>query len=108
MSTCLVVHVISNSEVAIDVWFFPVTSHTTSQNLNGACRVTCSLFLCKFLRVKCQKLAKKLCQKYTLVSTVFKVSRAVYKGPVWESTITLNKIAYLHAHYLLLTPPTPY
>ena len=37
------------------VFFF--TSHTTCQNLN---RVTCIWFLCKFLRVTYQKLAKKL------------------------------------------------
>jgi hypothetical protein len=41
-------------------------SHTTYQNLNCVCQLTCSVFGCKFLRVKCQK----LCQKYTLLMMV--------------------------------------
>jgi hypothetical protein len=35
-----------------------LTSHTTCQNLNCACQLTRILILCKFLHVKCQKLAK--------------------------------------------------
>ena len=59
--TCLIVCVISNSKVSIDVWlFFFFTSHTTCQILNRACQATCILFFCKFLRAKCQKLAKPL------------------------------------------------
>jgi hypothetical protein len=51
--TCLVVHVKWHA-----ICFF--TSPTTCQNLNCACQLTCAFFGCKFLRVKCQKLAKTL------------------------------------------------
>jgi hypothetical protein len=48
------------------VFFF--TSHITFQNLNCACQLTCNLFLCKFLRVKCQIFAKTLSKIYTLAT----------------------------------------
>ena len=63
--TCLVAHVIPISKVSIDVWFICFTSHTTCQILNYACQLTWILFLCKFLCVKCQKLAKTLLKIYT-------------------------------------------
>jgi hypothetical protein len=56
---CLVVCVISISKVLIDVWVF-FTNHTTFQNLNYVCPLTCSSFLRKFLHVKYQKLAKTI------------------------------------------------
>ena len=59
-ATCLVVRVISISQVSIDVWIFFFMSHTTCQNLNCVCQSTCNVFLCKFLRVKCQKTCKKI------------------------------------------------
>jgi hypothetical protein len=40
--------------------FFPFTNHTTCQTLHRTCRLTCVLLLCKFLRIKCHKLAKTL------------------------------------------------
>ena len=43
---------------------FFLTSHTTCQNLNCACQLTSILFSCKFLCVKCQKLAKTLSNIY--------------------------------------------
>ena len=41
------------------------TSHSTCQILNHACQLTCILFLCKSLCVKCQKLAKTLPNMHT-------------------------------------------
>ena len=64
--TCLIVWAISIFKVSIDVWFFFLTSHTTCQNLNCACRLMCILFLCKFLLSNVKNL-QKLCQKYTLL-----------------------------------------
>jgi hypothetical protein len=52
--------VISICEVSIDVWDFFFTRHTTCQNLNCACQLTCILCLSKLLHVKYQKLAKNL------------------------------------------------
>ena len=40
------------------VFFF--INDTTCRNPNRTCQLTCSLFLCKFLRGKCQKLATTL------------------------------------------------
>ena len=57
--TRLIVRVISISKVSLDVCFFVHKSHSM-QNLNCAYQMTCSLFLCKFCHVKCQKLAKTL------------------------------------------------
>ena len=61
----VVVRVISICKVSIDVWFFSSTSHTTCQNLNCACQLTCNLFLYKFLRVNYQKLVKTLSKIHT-------------------------------------------
>jgi hypothetical protein len=47
------------------VVFFSFTSHITCQNLNCECQLTCVLFLCEFLRVKYQKLAKTLSKRHT-------------------------------------------
>jgi len=41
------------------------TSHTTCQNLNCACQLTCILIVCKFLHAKYQKLAKTLSKIHT-------------------------------------------
>jgi hypothetical protein len=65
MSHGPVVRVISISKVSIDVWFFVSTNQTTCQNLSCACRLTCILFLWKFLRVNRQKLAKTLSKIHT-------------------------------------------
>ena len=63
--TCLVIRVNLISEVSIDVWFFLFRSHTSCQILNRTYQLTCILFLCKFLHVKCQKLAKTLSKIHT-------------------------------------------
>jgi len=55
--TCLVVYVILVFKLSVDMFFF-FTCHTTCQNLNCVCQSMCNLFLCKFLRVKCQKYCK--------------------------------------------------
>ena len=77
--TCLVMCVISISNVSIDVWFCFFTNHIACQILSRACQSTHIFFLfffffllpgCKFLRVKCQKLAKKLYEKYTLPAAI--------------------------------------
>ena len=58
--TCLVACVISMS---IDIWFNFFLCHTTCQILNCVChcvKLHAFFFQCKFLHVKCEKLAKTL------------------------------------------------
>ena len=57
------------------IFFF--TSHTTCQNLNRVCQLTCNLLLCRFLRVKCQKVAKTLSKKHNSTIIPFQTSMHV-------------------------------
>ena len=47
--------------------FFSFTSRNTCQFLKCACQLTCIYFLCKFLHVKREKLAKTFSNIYTVV-----------------------------------------
>ena len=58
--------------VTIDVCIFSFTSHTTCQNLNCACQLTCIFILCKVSRVNRDKNLQKLCQRYTLIAVLHK------------------------------------
>ena len=42
------------------MWFFLFTRHIMCRNLNCVCQLTCILFVCKFLRVKYQKLCQNI------------------------------------------------
>ena len=61
------------------VFFF--TCHNTCQNLNYARQSTCSLFLCKFLHVKRQKLAKTLSKIHTGQFSPFFCMRSYLQSP---------------------------
>jgi hypothetical protein len=63
-------------------------SHTTYQNLNCACQLACSLFLCKFLRVKSQKLAKTLSKIHTAPSHEQSTLRFAFYENLERSTCT--------------------
>jgi hypothetical protein len=63
--TCLVVRVISIFKVPIDVWFFLFTSHTAKSKSKLCVSIDVHHFLCKFLRVKCKKLANTLSNIHT-------------------------------------------
>ena len=58
------------------VFFF--TSHITSQSLNYVCQLMCILFLCKFLHVNYQKLAKTLSKIHIVI-----------QGPVEDKNLSL-------------------
>ncbi len=67
------------------------------KNLNRVCQSTCILLLCKFLRVKCQKLAKTLSkiQWHYWFLTYGVLTQGMWVLSVWFScppTSTLNMI----------------
>lgn len=82
---CLVVHVISISNVSIYMWVFSFTSHTTYQSLYCACQLILSLFSFFFhLQVfACQM--SKTCRNFVKIhidsySDLFPSSKVLYFG----------------------------
>ena len=72
--------------MSVDVW-----CHTTCQNLNYECALTCNLFLCKFLHVKCQKFAKTLSKIHTAHNFLLFWYKHVWKTPSREQLHAADK-----------------
>ena len=98
--TCLVVCVIPICNVSIDVWFFYFTSCTTCRILNCVCQFNMCVFFvgCKFLRVKCQKLAKALSKLHIVSEDAFLVSKLLFlfiRSLTHKAPALLSKHTYM-------------